>query len=108
MVCGGAGLQGHRRIYQRRQRAYQVPESGDLVYEIWQPAPGQTVDCPGKIDHMCFESTDIEADYAFCKAQGYRFEEEGIQEMPEVWEKGVRFFKIMSPSGEPVEFCQIL
>ena len=54
------------------------------------------------------EDTDIEADYAFCKAQGYQFEEEGIQEMPEVWEKGVRFFKIMSPSGEPVEFCQIL
>ena len=42
------------------------------------------------------------------KIPSHQFEEEGIQEMPEVWEKGVRFFKIMSPSGEPVEFCQIL
>ena len=82
-------------------------QSGDLVYEIWQPAPGQMVDCPGKIDHLCFESNDIEADYRYCKEQGYTFEEEGIQELP-VWENGVRFFKIMSPSGEPVEFCQIL
>ena len=41
-------------------------------------------------------------------AQGYIFEEEGIQELPTVWEKSVRYFKIMSPSGEPVEFCQIL
>ena len=32
-------------------------QSGDLVYEIWQPAPGQTVDCPGKIDHLCFPIT---------------------------------------------------
>ena len=83
-------------------------QNGDLIYEIWQPAPGQTVDCPGKIDHLCFESQDIEADYAYCVAQGYQFEAEGIQELPTVWEKGVRFFKIMSPSGEPVEFCQIL
>ena len=82
-------------------------QSGDLVYEIWQPAPGQAVDCPGKIDHLCFESTDIEADYKYCQEQGYTFEAEGIQELP-VWENGVRFFKIMSPSGEPVEFCQIL
>ncbi|MBR4108751.1 MAG: VOC family protein [Oscillospiraceae bacterium] len=82
-------------------------QNGDLIYEIWQPAPGQTVDCPGKIDHLCFESNDIEADYQYCKDQGYTFEEEGIQELP-VWENGVRFFKIMSPSGEPVEFCQIL
>ena len=39
---------------------------------------------------------------------GYRFEEEGIQEIPTFWERGVRYFKILSPSGEAVEFCQIL
>lgn len=82
-------------------------QSGDIVYEMWQPAPGLTAAFPGKIDHVCFESNDIEADYRYCKEQGYTFEEEGIQELP-VWENGVRFFKIMSPSGEPVEFCQIL
>ena len=81
-------------------------KSGDLVYEIYTPNGG--VATPGKIDHLCFESLDIEADYAYCKAQGYRFEAEGIQELPTVWEKGVRYFKIMSPSGEPVEFCQVL
>lgn len=81
---------------------------GDLVYEVWQPAEGQTVDAPGKLDHICFESQDIEADYRYCQEQGYTFEEEGIQAMPEIWDNGIRFFKIMSPSGEPVEFCQIL
>ena len=81
-------------------------KSGDLVYEIYTPNGG--VATPGKIDHLCFESAEIEADYAFCKAQGYTFEAEGIQSLPTVWENGVRFFKIMSPCGEAVEFCQVL
>lgn len=81
-------------------------KSGDLVYEIFTPLGG--TDTPGKLDHLCFVSNDIEADYRYCQEQGYTFQAEGIQELPTVWEKGVRFFKIMSPSGEPVEFCQVL
>ncbi len=81
-------------------------KSGDLVYEIFQPIGG--VDAPGKIDHFSFLSTDIEADYAYCVQQGYSFETEGIQSIPTFWEKGIKYFKIMSPTGEPVEFCQIL
>lgn len=81
-------------------------KSGDLVYEIFQPIGG--VDAPGKIDHFSFVSTDIEEDFAYCAAQGYAFEEEGIQSIPTFWEKGIRYFKIMSPTGEPVEFCQVL
>ena len=81
-------------------------KSGDVVYEIFQPIGG--VAAPGKIDHFCFESTDIEADYAYCVSQGYQFEAEGIQSIPTFWEKGVKYFKIMSPTGEPIEFCQIL
>lgn len=81
-------------------------KNGDVVYEIFTPNGG--VATPGKIDHLCLESVDIEKDYAYCVEQGYEFEAEGIQELPTVWEKGVRYFKIMSPSGEPVEFCQVL
>lgn len=81
-------------------------QSGDIIYEIFQPIGG--VAAPGKIDHFSFSSEDIEADYQYCVEQGYTFEEEGIQELPTVWEKGARYFKIMSPSGEAVEFCQIL
>ena len=80
-------------------------KNGDVVYEIYEVAD---IDAPGKLDHICFQSEDIEADYKYCQEQGYTFEAEGIQSLPTVWEKGVRFFKIMSPSGEPVEFCQIL
>lgn len=81
-------------------------KSGDLVYEIFQPIGG--VSAPGNIDHLCFESTDIEADYAYCVARGYSFETEGIQSIPTFWKNGIKYFKIMSPTGEPIEFCQIL
>ena len=32
----------------------------------------------------------------------------GIQELPTVWEKSVRYLKLISPSGETIEFCQVL
>ncbi len=81
-------------------------KSGDLVYEIFRPLGGAAA--PGKIDHFCFESTDIEADYAYCVAQGYSFEAEGIQSIPTFWDKGIKYFKILSPTGEAIEFCQVL
>ena len=81
-------------------------KSGDIVYEVFQPVGGAAA--PGKIDHFCFDSKDIEADYQYCVEQGYTFEAEGIQELPGVWEKGARYFKIMSPTGEAIEFCQVL
>ena len=81
-------------------------KSGDIVYEVFQPIGG--VVAPGKIDHFCFDSQDIEADYRYCVEQGYSFEKEGIQELPTVWERGVRYFKILSPTGEAIEFCQVL
>ena len=84
----------------------QFIQSGDIIYEVFQPHGGAPA--PGKIDHFCFESQDIEADYRYCCEQGYAFEAEGIQELPCVWEKGARYFKILSPTGEAVEFCQIL
>ena len=44
---------------------------GDIIYEVFQPIGGAAA--PGKIDHFCFESHDIEADYEFCKEKGYTF-----------------------------------
>ncbi len=41
------------------------------------------------IDHISFISSGIEENHTF-------------------WEKGCRFFKLLTPTGEKVEFCQIL
>ena len=78
----------------------------DFIYELFCPHGGAPA--PGKIDHFCFDSTDIEADYAYCQKQGYTICTNGIEGIPTFWEKGCRYFKLLSPTGEQVEFCQIL
>lgn len=51
---------------------------------------------------------DIEADYKYCIDKGYTITTNAIECIPTVFEKGVRYFKIAGPSGEEIEFCQIL
>lgn len=80
----------------------------DTVYEMFQPGKKLDDAVAGKIDHYCFESQDVEKDYAYCVAQGYKITTDGIEGIPTLWEKGVRYFKIQSPTGEQLEFCQVL
>ena len=42
------------------------------------------------------------------KEQGYTICTDGIEGIPTFWEKGCRYFKLLTPTGEQVEFCQIL
>ncbi len=81
-------------------------KSGDTVYEMYEEPIPEAVQ--GKIDHIAFVSNDIEADYAYCVAQGYPIATDGIEAIPTFWEKGCRYFKLATPTGEQVEFSQIL
>ena len=81
-------------------------KSGDVVYEMFQKP--LSPELQGKIDHISYVSNDIEADYAFCVKQGYPMATEKVMDIPTFWEKGCRYFKLASPTGEQVEFCQIL
>jgi lactoylglutathione lyase len=63
---------------------------------------------PRKIDHISLVSTDIEADYRFCVSQNYIISTDGIENIPNFWDHGIRYFKIVSPTGEQIEFCQKL
>ncbi len=61
----------------------------------------------GAIDHIALDVDDIEAALTAVKAAGLNPMTEDIQFLP-FWEKGVRFFKVLGPNHEPVEFSQIL
>ena len=80
-------------------------KNNDVVYEIF-PAGENCV--PGKIDDYAFDSQDIEADYKYCVEQGYKITTNGIEGISTLWENGVKYFKIASPTGEEIEFCQVL
>ena len=81
-------------------------KNGETVYEMFQLDIPQEVQ--GKINHISFASEDIEADYAYCLEKGYTICTDGIEEIPTYWEKGSRYFKLLSPTGEQVELCQVL
>jgi len=79
--------------------------NGHVTYELYQPT-----DMEGdaaRIEHVSYFSLDIEADYAQCVREGYTITTDEIEFLP-FWENGCRFFKIGSPTGEEIEFDQIL
>ena len=83
-------------------------KNGTTVYELYQPEQPLDEQIAKKIDHLCYDSQNIEEDYDFCVKAGYTITTQGIEQLETVWENGVRYFKIAGPSGEEVEFCQIL
>lgn len=62
---------------------------------------------PGAIDHIAIDVSDIEAAYDEVRKLGYTAVEDGIKELP-LWEHGVRWFTIVGPNKEKVEFNQML
>ena len=68
---------------------------------------GRAVGKAGAIDHIALDVGDIEAAWDAVRSAGHQTRESEIQTLP-FWEKGVRFFNILGPNGETVEFGQIL
>ena len=86
---------------------YFLKNDNGVIYEIYQRDDLEK-GAQGKVDHIAFVSNDIQADYDYCVAQGYKICTEGIEEISNRWEKGCKYFKIKSPTGEEVEYSQVL
>ncbi len=83
-------------------------KNGGVVYEMYQPNNFPDTQF-GLIDHIAFVSYDVEKDYQFALDAGYKICTDGIESIPNRFTKtGVRYFKILSPTGEQVEFQQII
>ena len=80
-------------------------QNGTLVIETY------AVDAPamknGAIDHVALNVKDIEAAWKDAQACGYETEDSAINFLP-FFEKGVKFFTIIGPNREKVEFNQFL
>ena len=78
---------------------------GNLVVEAYEvdAAAGQT----GAIDHFSLDIRDIEAAFAAVQKLNPRMQTDGICSLP-FWEKGMRYFSILGPNQERIEFCQVL
>ena len=80
-------------------------QNGTLVIETY------AVDEPamqnGAIDHVALNVQNIEAAWSDAQACGYETEDKSINFLP-FFERGVKFFTIIGPNREKVEFNQYL
>ena len=80
-------------------------QCGNLTLEAYENK--QAALRSGAIDHLALDVKDIEGCYAQAQAQGYEIVSNGIEELP-FWEKGVRFFILLGPNTERLEFNEKL
>ena len=78
---------------------------GNVCVETYEN--GQAVGIHGAIDHICLDVDDIEKTWEEAKALGLNIIDSEIQSLP-FWANGVRFFNVLGPNHEKVEFGQIL
>ncbi|MFT8357111.1 VOC family protein [Bifidobacterium aquikefiri] len=78
----------------------------NLTLEVWtvDSTPGTT----GAINHFALDTPDIEKAFEAAKQLDLNFVEGSIQHIPTFWKQGIKYFNVLGPNGETIEFCQIL
>lgn len=61
----------------------------------------------GAIDHIALDVKNIDVLYDQIRNDGHRIVEEKVMSLP-FWENGVKFFTILGPDNEKIEFCEKL
>ena len=77
----------------------------NITLEIYEN--GNAANTAGAIDHLALSVENIEEYYELILAKGYVPIEGKICFLP-FWQNGVRYFTILGPEQEKVEFSQIL
>jgi catechol 2,3-dioxygenase-like lactoylglutathione lyase family enzyme len=96
---------GFRIVHRKDNRGEDVAflKMGDLVLETYQNH--KAVGISGAIDHIALNVTDVEEARRIADELKLDVIEEG--QLP-FWENGVRYFTVLGPNGEKVEFNQYL
>lgn len=76
---------------------------GNLIMEIYESQ--QAAMKTGAIDHIALDVTDIDSIFSMVKDAGFQCLDEHVQFLP-LWKRGVRFFTIIGPNKEKIEFCE--
>ena len=77
----------------------------NLTIEAYED--GQAAMKSGAIDHIAIDVSDVEAAYRLAQEQGYQIVSNGVEFLP-FWQNGVKFFILLGPNQERVEFNQYL
>ena len=84
---------------------------GEMIIELYQmPEPELSKvkhRKEGRIDHIAFDVDDIDETYSVLEKEGLN----PVEEKPvflNFWNKGCKYFYILGPDGERLEFCEII
>lgn len=75
----------------------------NLVIETYQN--GQAAMQPGAINHLAIDVKNIDEVFSLVKSLDVEMVDKSVNSLP-FWENGVRFFTIVGPNRERVEFCE--
>lgn len=84
---------------------------GDMIIELYQMPETELAKIrdrkDGHIDHIAFDVDDVDATFLLLKNAGFTV----LEEQPvflAFWEKGCKYFNILGPDGERLEFNEVL
>ena len=97
--------------YNNEQGKVTMMKLGAIIIELYQMPKTELNEIKkrkdGKIDHIAFDVDDIDQTYLELKSDGFSIIEDNPVFLP-FWEKGCKYFNILGPDEERLEFCQIL
>ena len=97
--------------YKGGRGAVAMMQRGEMVLELYQMPEAELQEIRGRsngrIDHVAFDVDEIEEAFAELKGAGFVVVESEPVTLG-FWERGCRYFHVLGPDGERLEFNQIL
>lgn len=86
-------------------------QQGDITIELYQ-MPGKELSAiasrkDGHVDHVAFDVANIDETFFMLKTSGYNIVEDAPVFL-KFWERGCRYFNVLGPDNERLEFNQVL
>ena len=84
---------------------------GTIIIELYQmpqkELAGIAARKDGHVDHVAFDVADIDKTFSILKEAGYHVMEEAPVYL-QFWNNGCKYFNILGPDGERLEFNEVL
>lgn len=97
--------------YKGSRGAVAMMQRGEMILELYQMPEAELQEIrgrrDGRIDHVAFDVDGIEDAFAELKSAGFVVIEAEPVFLP-FWKSGCRYFNVLGPDGERLEFNQIL
>ena len=86
-------------------------KQGNIVMELYQMPQKELASVAarkdGRVDHVAFDVADIDKTFSVLKEAGYNIIEASPVQL-NFWKKGCKYFNMLGPDGERLEFNQVL